>query len=239
MRRIAIVIAATIAVLAAGAAAFFWWQSQAGGNPAFFESEIAAFEAADRENPPAPGGIVFVGSSSIRLWDTLAEDFAPLPTVRRGFGGAHMEHVVFNARRIVTPYAPRAVVVFCGGNDIGAGKDAARVLADYRAFVAIVHAELPDADIWFLSMKPSNFRFEIWEEQQIANAGLQELAASDSRLHYINVSDALLGSDGTPRDDVFIFDGLHLNATGYAAWTAVIRPILMDAYGPDAAAPRG
>jgi len=238
MQRIAIILVGVIVVLGGAAAAFLIWQGSAGGDPAFFETEIAAFEAEDRRSPPAPGGILFVGSSSIRLWDTLAEDFAPLPTIRRGFGGAHMEHVVHNARRIVTPYAPRAVVVFCGGNDIGSGKDAARVEADYRAFLDIVHADVPDADVWFFSMKPSKLRWEQWGEMEKVNAALREIAAEDPRRHVINVSDVLLGADGKPRD-VYIFDGLHLNARGYAAWTSVVRPVLMEAYGPDAAAPRG
>ena len=141
MKRVLVVVGIGVALLGLAVFAFFVWQDRAASDPAFFESEITAFEAADATSPPAPGGIVFVGSSSIRFWDTLAEDMAPLPVVRRGFGGAHMEHVLHNARRIVIPYAPRAVVVFVGGNDIGAGKSAEHVLEPGRD--GIVEPQVP------------------------------------------------------------------------------------------------
>lgn len=228
---IAISIGGVLLLLALGAGGFLWWQSQAGGNPDFFESEIAAFEAADAQQMPAPGGIVFVGSSSIRLWNTLSEDMAPLPVIQRGFGGAHMEHVVHNARRIVTPYAPRAVVVFVGGNDIGSGKSAARVARDFEAFLEIVRTERPEADVWLLSMKPSKLRWSQWEEMQRLDTALRGMAESDPRVFFVETGRTLLGPDGTP-DDVYIFDGLHLNAEGYRRWTSVLRPQLLAAYGP-------
>ena len=170
-KRIAIVGGAVLLPLAGGGGAFLLWYGQSAGDPAFFEGAIVAYEAADAEQRPAPGGIVFTGSSSIRLWGTLEEDMAPLPVIPRGFGGAHMEHVVHNARRIVTSYAPRAVVVFVGGNDIGSGKTPARVVADYRAFLDIVHTDLPDAEVWILSMKPSKLRWEQWPEMQRSMPG--------------------------------------------------------------------
>ena len=138
-----------------------WRHSLASGNPAFYESEILAFEQLDAITMPEPGGIVFTGSSSIRLWETLAADMAPLRVIQRGFGGAHMEHVVYNVPRIVTAYSPRAVVVFVGGNDLGAGKTVAEVVADFEQFLQEVHARLPAADVWFLSMKPSPLRLSL------------------------------------------------------------------------------
>src|SRR3954471_370058 len=53
-----------------------------------FPKEIEALEAADRKNPPAPGGVLFLGSSSIVKWKTLAQDFPGVPVVNRGFGGS-------------------------------------------------------------------------------------------------------------------------------------------------------
>ncbi len=229
-KRWAISIGGIVVLLVVLAGLFLARQGQAGGDPAFYESQIAAFEAADAESMPATGGIVFTGSSSIRLWDTLAEDMAPLPVIQRGFGGAHMEHVVHNARRIVTSYSPRAVVVFVGGNDIGFGKSPERVAADFRAFLDIVHADLPEAHVWVLSMKPSKLRWEQWGEMQTVDSALRAFAAADPRVRLVETGSTLLGSDGTP-DDVYIFDGLHLNAEGYRRWTAALRPLLMEAYG--------
>lgn len=224
--------------MVAAAAAYVFWLGTAGGQPDFFESEIAAFEREDAAAPPAPGGIVFVGSSSIRLWETLAADMAPLPVVRRGFGGAHMEHVLHEVDRIVTPYEPRAVVVFVGGNDLGSGKTPERVIADFDAFARRMRRDLPAADLWLLSLKPSPWRFERWPEMEAVNAALRRMADSDERVRFLDVAHVLLGPDGTPRDDLFRFDGLHLNREGYAAWTRIVRPALLAAYGPDARASR-
>ncbi|MCH2173443.1 GDSL-type esterase/lipase family protein [Myxococcota bacterium] len=230
-KRIAFALAALLLLAILGVGSFLVWQSQAGGDPDFFEREIAAFEATDSREMPPPNGIVFTGSSSIRLWDTLADDMAPLPVLNRGFGGAHMEHVVHNAHRIVTPYEPLAVVVFVGGNDIGSGKSASQVAEDFRSFLEIVRAELPDTDIWLLSMKPSKLRWDKWPIMQELDVALRAFAQSDEHVRFVNTGEVLLGPDGTP-DDVYIFDGLHLNAVGYSRWTSVLRPLLMAQYGP-------
>ena len=173
---------------------------------------------------------MFVGSSSIRLWDTLHADMAPLRVVQRGFGGAQMEHVLHNAPRVVVPYAPKAVVVFVGGNDIGAGKSPERVLADYRAFLDLVHEALPRADVWILSMKPSKLRWAQWDLMLEVDRGFHAFAAADPRVRVVETGRTLLDADGTP-DDVYVFDGLHLNAEGYRRWTALLKPLLVDAYG--------
>lgn len=205
------------------------YYAAASRDPAFFEDDVLAFEAADRASLPAGGGVVFVGSSSVRLWDTLAADMAPLSVVNRGFGGSQMSHLVHFARRIVLPQRPTAVVVYAGDNDLDAstGKTPEDVYEDFREFVAIVHAELPDTRIYFLAIKPSKLRWGRWPEMRSANERIADWTESDPRLAYLDVAAPLLGPDGRPRDDVFLFDGLHLNETGYAAWTAVVRPRLL------------
>lgn len=221
-----------VGLLGVGAAALYLgYMAGAAADPAFFEGEIEAFVDADRESPPAPGQIVFVGSSSIRFWTTLEADMKPLPVVRRGFGGAHLSHVLHAAPRIVIPYAPRAVVVYAGDNDIGAGKSVDTVVADFAALVALLHASLPETDVYFLSIKPSRLRRGLWPEMARANARIETMAEGDPRLRVIDVGGVLLGPEGAPDPRFFRFDGLHLNADGYAAWTSVVRPILLAAYG--------
>ena len=212
------------------AAVFLLWQSQAASDPAFFESAIVAFEETDSLGMPPPGGIVFTGSSSIRFWDTLAEDMAPLPVIRRGFGGAHMTHVIHNARRVITPYAPRAIVVFVGGNDLASGKSVETIVHDFGTFLALMHTDLPDVGIWLLSMKPSKLRWNQWDEMKRVSAALEEIADDDPRIRFVETGLSLLGPDGSP-DDVYVFDGLHLNAEGYRRWTQVLKPQLLEAYG--------
>jgi hypothetical protein len=217
--------------LLAGTSAYFYYMAGVAEDPAFFESAIRAFEEADRERAPEAGGIIFVGSSSIRFWSTLDEDMAPLPVLNRGFGGAHFIHVVHNTPRIVLPYAPRAVVVYAGDNDIGAGTSVEGVVGGYREFVRLMHEALPDTAIYYLSIKPSKLRWKLWPEMSEANAEIEAIAQSDPRLHYLDVASPLLDARGRPRDDVYLLDGLHMNAAGYAAWTAVVRPVLLEAFG--------
>jgi lysophospholipase L1-like esterase len=238
MKRLGIVVAIVLLLAAGAVGLYLRYMAGAAMDPAFFASEIEAFIEADRARPPAPGQIVFVGSSSIRFWTTLAEDMAPLATVRRGFGGAHLSHVLYEAPRVILPYAPRAVVVYAGDNDIGAGKRAETVVADFEALVERIHASLPETDVWFLSIKPSRLRRALWPEMVKANEGIRARAERDPRVRYVDVGTSLLGTDGEPDRRFFRFDGLHLNAAGYAAWTAVVRPALLAAYGPSEANPR-
>jgi lysophospholipase L1-like esterase len=232
VKKIAAVIVLLILGILTPIGGFLLYYSGATDDPAFFESDIQRFEEADRTAPPAPGAIVFVGSSSIRLWRSLEEDMAPLRVVNRGFGGSQLSHVIHNASRIIVPYAPRAVVIYAGDNDLASstGKDADRVVADYRALVSQLRGALPDVEIYYLSIKPSKLRWDRWPEMSRANEAIAALCDSDARLHFVDVSTPLLGSDGRPRNDVFIFDGLHLNAKGYAAWAAVVAPLLRSRF---------
>jgi lysophospholipase L1-like esterase len=228
---IAIGLAAGAVVGAAGIAGYLAYMGRAASDPAFFAPEIEAFLEADRQAPPAPGAIVFYGSSSIRFWSTLEADMAPLPVLNRGFGGAQLSHLIHEAPRVVIPLAPRAVVVYGGDNDFGAGKGAEEVVADFEALVALLRASLPELDVYFLSIKPSRLRWKQWPEMARANDAIRALADADPRLHFLDVGTILLGPDGRPRRELFRFDGLHLNAAGYAAWTSVVSPGLRAAYG--------
>jgi lysophospholipase L1-like esterase len=191
-----------------------------------FEKEIAAFEAADRENPPAEDAVLFVGSSTFRLWKTLAKDFAPHAVINRGFGGSEVADSVYFADRIVIPNRPRMIVMFAGSNDINAGKSPEQVLADYQAFVAKVRAALPDVRIAYLSIAACPARWAQAEKQLEANHLIRDFARSGTNLDYIEVWDQLLGPDGKPRADLYLADGLHPNADGYKVRAAAIRPLL-------------
>ncbi|MEZ6013604.1 MAG: SGNH/GDSL hydrolase family protein [Planctomycetota bacterium] len=191
-----------------------------------WRDEIEAFERQDASAPPEAGGIVFVGSSSIRRWDSLESDFADLPVIERGFGGSQMLDSALFAHRIVTPYRPRMVVVYAGDNDIAAGKGPQEVLDDYLAFIAAVHGVLPEAKIAFIAIKPSLARWKLWPEMREANRMVADLAAGDPRLTYLDIASPMLGTDGAPRPELFVADGLHLSPAGYALWAATIRPAL-------------
>ncbi len=192
-----------------------------------WEPAIRAFEAKDREHPPAKGGIVFVGSSSIRLWQ-IEKSFPGMSVLNRGFGGSQLSDSVRYAERIVIAYQPRIVVLYAGDNDLAAGKSPEQVLADYRQFVVKVHAALPKTRIVYIAIKPSTARWKLIEKIRTANRLIREFAANDPRLVFIDVEKPMLGADGKPRPELFLRDGLHLNADGYCVWTDLVRPHLRE-----------
>jgi lysophospholipase L1-like esterase len=187
---------------------------------------IDTFTQADATKPPAPGGIVFVGSSSIVKWTSLAADFPGLPVINRGFGGSQLADSVRYADRIVIPYRPRTVVLYAGDNDLNAGKTPATVHTDFRAFVAKVHAALPRTKIVFIAIKPSPARWKIKDLGLAANALIAAECAKDPRLAFADIWPAMLDAQGQPRPELFVKDMLHINEAGYAIWTPIVAALL-------------
>ena len=187
--------------------------------------EMAAFEKQDRESRPAPGGIVFVGSSSIRLWD-LAKAFPGMPLINRGFGGSEIADSVAHVDLLVIRHKPRTVVFYAGDNDLASGKTPSAVKADFDAFVAKVHAALPQTRIAFIAIKPSLQRWAIVAKVREANALIRKVCEQDDRLGFVDVDGPMLGWDDKPRKDLFVADGLHLSGRGYELWNALVRPFL-------------
>jgi lysophospholipase L1-like esterase len=185
-------------------------------------AEIERFEAADREAAPERGGVVFVGSSSIRFWDTLSADFPTLAPLNRGFGGSRISDVRYFADRIILAYEPSLVVLYAGENDIAAGRSAEEVFDDYRAIAELVRSRLSETRLVFVSIKPSPRRWEQDEAMRVANALVEAYAAADPLLDFVDVHTPMIGGDGMPRPELFVEDRLHLNAEGYRLWREVI-----------------
>jgi lysophospholipase L1-like esterase len=199
--------------------------------PSKWEPDIQAFERMDRTNPPPQGAVLFLGSSSIRMWKTLAEDMDGIPTVRRGFGGSRIADSTALAERIVFPYKPRMIVFYAGDNDIAAKAAPDQILADFKAFVQKVHALSPDLPIAFISIKPSMARWERIDALRVANALVRHYCESGHGLKYIDVYTPMVGDDGKPLRELFESDLLHLNGAGYKLWTRLIRPQLESKNG--------
>lgn len=187
--------------------------------------EIAAFVADDGARPFAPGGTVFVGSSSIRLWD-LAAAFPGRRLLNRGFGGTQILDSVRHVDRLVLRHKPATVVFYAGDNDLSAGRTPDQVLADFEAFVARVHAALPATRIAFIGIKPSLARWAIVDKVREANRLVRAACDRDDRLGFIDVDGPMIGWDGKPRAELFVQDGLHLSAKGYALWNVLVAPFL-------------
>ena len=186
--------------------------------------EMAAFEEQDKKDP-AVGGVVFVGSSSIRLWD-LAKSFPGVPALNRGFGGSMIPDSVGHADRLVIKHKPTTVIFYAGDNDIANGRTPQQVAADYKAFVTKIHAALPATRVAFIAIKPSIQRWALIDKVRAANALVRDYAGTDNRLGFIDVDGPMLGWDEKPRQELFVADGLHMTAKGYELWTALARPFV-------------
>lgn len=190
-----------------------------------WEPQIKAFEEQDAKNPPPAGGVVFVGSSSIRLWK-LADSFPQLAAINRGFGGSQLADSVHYAERIVTKLKPRVVVLYAGDNDLASGKTPQRVAGDFEAFVKQVHAKLPHTKIVYIGIKPSLARWKLIDKIREANRRIKDVAANYDRVVCIDAEAPMLNAEGQPRAELFAKDGLHLSPEGYQVWARLIRPQL-------------
>lgn len=191
-----------------------------------FRDEVLRFAEIDRETPPPECPVLFVGSSSIRMWDGLAGDLAPWPVLNRGFGGSTIADVNLHFDRLVTPYRPRAIVFYAGENDIDAGRSPAAVADEFRRFLETKRARIGSAPVFFISAKPSKLRFVQLDRQAELNQRIRQLASTASDLVFIDVAPAMM-SDGRPRE-LFVEDGLHMNSAGYAIWRGIVRRALSE-----------
>ena len=196
-------------------------------NFAKWEREISSFEARDRTNPPPKGAVLFVGSSSIRMWTNLAADFPTLQVINRGFGGSAVADTTHFAERIIFPYQPSKIVLYAGDNDIARGDSPEEVLQNFRELVEKVHAELPKAKIYFLAIKPSPSRWHLSPQSSEANRLIKKDCRFKPKLEYIDVWTPLM-KEGQPDPTLFLNDRLHLNGAGYERWAKVVRAALAD-----------
>lgn len=201
-------------------------ESQDGKNPhARWESVIRKFEEQDKADPPAKGGVLFVGSSSIRLW-SLDKSFPDLDAINRGFGGSEIADSTHFADRIILKHKPRLIFLYAGDNDISRGKSAEVVTEDFQKLVRVVRSRLPETRIVFIAIKPSIARWKLADENAKANAAIHRICQQDRLLDYADIWKPMIGQDGKPRPELFAKDGLHLNDQGYRLWTSVVRPLI-------------
>ena len=212
--------------LVAALAALSWIHARAqSGSPAElrWKAELDAFAAADGRQPPPPGGVLFVGSSSIRMWTGLEKAFPEQPVViRRGFGGSRLSDCADLVHRLVLPYRPRLVVLYAGENDLTEGATPQDLLAHFVRFVQQVHSALPNTRIAYLSIKPSPSRLALMMAMREANLLIQTHVLAHDDLDYIDVHAAMLDNDGQPRPELYLRDQLHLSAEGYGLWRQVV-----------------
>jgi lysophospholipase L1-like esterase len=191
-----------------------------------WETDVAAFEAADRTNPPPKDALLFVGSSTIVRWKTLDKDYPQQPIINRGFGGNEIADSTYFADRIIFPYRPKMIFLRAGGNDIHNGKSPEQVFEDFKAFVSTVHGKLPHTEIAFISLSPSIARWDERDANKKLNALIEAYVKGKPRLKYIDTWSVPLDAHGQPRPELFVEDKLHFSPEGYKILIERVRPFI-------------
>lgn len=197
-----------------------------------WKSEMAAFDKENEMHPPRTGGLVFCGSSTIRLWK-LKKSFPELAPLNRGFGGSRFDDLVVHAERILKPLQPAVLVVYSGDNDIAANQTTDEVCKNFEAFHAWVRKELPRTKVIVLGIKPSIKRWAMIESIRETNGRIAQLCGKDPLSTFIDTETVMLGGDGQPIRDLYVEDGLHMSQAGYDRWAALLSPYLDAIYDPN------
>ena len=200
-------------------------QSVEDPDPLRFEKQIEEFRQWDLRNATPDSPVLFVGSSSIRLWRT-ASAFPDYPVINRGFGGSHLSDVLYYYDDLFGPYEPAVVVFYEGDNDVASGKPADQVLEDYNELISRLLSDHPDTQFIYLPIKPSPSRWHHWETMAEVNRRIKEINSEDPRLHYVDLATPMFGSDGIPDASLLLDDQLHLNEDGYEVWNRILEPEL-------------
>jgi lysophospholipase L1-like esterase len=192
-----------------------------------FAPEISEFQSQDKGRDIINGGLLFIGSSSIRHWDVEAA-FPGLLVVNHGFGGSAIPDVIHYYREVVSIYRPEVVIVYAGENDIARGESPDQVIKDITTLLERLHVDLPHAHIVYLSLKTGGARLYLWPKMQTINAAIREKAERERAFDFLDVANPLFGPDGLPDNRYFFGDHIHLSPKGYDVWNTIVNAYLKD-----------
>ena len=194
----------------------------------FFQNDVNKFIEQDKKGFPEEGGILFIGSSSIRFWLSLQNDMKPFSVINRGFGGAQIVHVNNHLDEIVFPYKPRAIVFYCGSNDLAGLKTPEEVFIDFQYFLRAISQDLPGTKLFVIGVKPSPSR-EYQKNKQISlNNMIRNLSNTNDSLYFLDVRPSMLLTTGKADPSLFVKDMLHMNKKGYEVWTEIVKTALIE-----------
>jgi lysophospholipase L1-like esterase len=198
------------------------------GMPPFWD-EIKTFKKMDAAKPPPQQAILFVGSSSFRLWPNIQTYFPGYTIINRGFGGSSIPDVIVYADNIIFPYNPRQIVIYCGDNDLAAAEAVSSriVLTRFRKLFGMIRQRLPEVSIVFVSIKPSPSRQKLMPKMAAANDMIRKFLKKNKNTAFVDVYHPMLAKNGRPLRDIFREDLLHMNEKGYDIWKQAITPYLI------------
>lgn len=188
----------------------------------YFEAEVRAAEERDRNYSRPPGGTVFYGSSSIRSWQTLHQDFPGQSAINLGFGGSTFAACVTYFERLVVPRRPASLVLYAGENDMDDREDTSPILEDFHRMLVLVDGLPGKPHLTCISVKPTPVRQHRSAFVSQINAGIQEAVQRRSRSLFIDIGKVMTDQNGVPKPELYINDGIHLSSQGYAVWRAAI-----------------
>ena len=194
-----------------------------------FYSEIQHFKKEDSIHFPPKHAILFLGSSTFRKWTDVQKYFPDYPIINRGFGGSTIPDAIHYLDKIVFPYHPRQILIYEGDNDVASSDKitADSVLNRFKKLFFLIRQKLPNTNISFVSIKPSLSRESLMPEMAKANSLIKNFLKNKKNTAFIDVYHSMLTKEGKPMPDIFIEDGLHMNAKGYATWQKIIEPYLL------------
>jgi lysophospholipase L1-like esterase len=196
--------------------------------PAFW-NDIQKFKQKDSASFPRAGQILLVGSSSFTKWTDVQEYFPSYPIINRGFGGSTLKDLIRYADVIITPYNAKQIVIYCGENDLAESDSvsAETVIRRFQTLFQMVRSKNPAARITFITLKPSPSRQHLFPKMQVVNKTIENFLKTQQNTSFINVYDKMLKTDGTPMEEIFVEDRLHMNAKGYAIWQKEMESYLL------------
>ena len=201
-----------------------------------FEEEVSFLESLDFKEKAGEKDVLFIGSSSIRLWDNIQVDMYPYSSIKRGYGGAHFYDLIHFSERLVKNHSPKAILIFVA-NDITGSNDLTSIVGDLSPnevkklfrynykLIRSIHKHIP---IFLIETTPTPKRWKVWNKILQANKKLERFCKQVPNLYFISTRDKFIGADGLPIQSLFLNDELHLNVDGYKLWSSVIKSKLIE-----------
>lgn len=196
----------------------------------WYEDEVGQLDKKLRNS--SPNSVIFYGSSTVRLWTGLEQDFPDVKPINAGFGGSTLAACAWFFERLIVPAKPRTLVLYAGDNDLGDNRHPEEVYLSFCALVAKIQRDLPETDVTFVSIKPSPSRWHIVEQIRAANRYIQDEISRLPRFSFVDLTPVMLTPDGKPRRELYQADGLHMNADGYALWRRELTARVADLTQP-------
>jgi lysophospholipase L1-like esterase len=191
-----------------------------------FQKEIKSLtERIDQAGWKA-NSFVFTGSSSVRLWKNIQEEFPAIPIINTGFGGSQASDLLIHLEELVLRYSPEKVFIYEGDNDLNTGKEVSQIMEDIALLVTRIHQKLPETNIVLISTKPSPSRWQLKTSYTELNDLMRQYATTHNQVNFMNIWNVMLDKSGRPISEIFIADSLHMNEKGYTIWNTSAIPFM-------------